>query len=61
MPTLIGIILIVIVFSLAKEIPGHAWIGIGIVATVIAVFVAVWFGITYLLKASIGIVTKNKD
>ena len=61
MSTLIGIIFIVVMIALFENTPGHVWIGVGIVLTCIAAFVAVWFGITYLLKASIKIVSEAKD
>ena len=61
MKTILAIVFVVIGIAIFEKVPGHAWIGVGIVLTCIAAFVAVWFGITYLLKASIGIVAKGKD
>ena len=61
MPALLGITILVVAVALAERVPGHVWIGVGIVAACIAAFVAAWFALTYLLKASIGIVLKSKD
>ena len=61
MKTILAIVFVVIGIAILTEIPGHAWIGIGIVAACIATFIAAWFGITYLLKASIKIVSEAKD
>jgi Kef-type K+ transport system membrane component KefB len=61
MPALLGIIILVVAVALAEKVPGHVWIGVGIVAACITAFIATWFALTYLLKASIGIVTRGKD
>ena len=61
MPTLLAIVFVVIGISIIGNTPEHILVGIGIVLAMIATFIAAWFGITYLLKASIGIVSNHKD
>ena len=61
MKTILAIVFVVIGISIIGNTPEHILVGIGIVLAMIGTFVAVWFGITYLLKASIGIVSNHKD
>jgi len=61
MKTILAIVFVVIGISIIGNTPEHILVGIGIVLAMIATFIAAWFGITYLLKASIGIVAKGKD
>lgn len=61
MKVILAIIFAFIGISIAKEIPEHAWIGIGIVLVCIALFVAAWFALAYLVRAFLKIALKIKD
>ena len=61
MSKLVAIVFVVIGISIIGNTPEHILVGIGIVLAMIGTFVAVWFGVTYLIKASIGIVSNHKD
>jgi len=61
MKTILAIVFVVIGISIIGNTPEHILVGIGIVLAMIATFIAAWFGITYLLKASIKIVSEAKD
>lgn len=61
MKIILAIVFTFIGISLFQEIPGHAWIGIGIVLACIALFIAAWFALAYLVREFLKIALKIKD
>jgi hypothetical protein len=61
MPTLLAIVFIVIVFTIIDRVPGTTWIGIGVVAAILAIGAAAWYVLWKTLNAVIMfIVLKSK-